>query len=118
MGSTSRHAPKQPRDRRPAGRARRPCPPKVREPQLVPPRCCPVPRDARRRRTFERRAAMAGQTAAGDQAAAMHAEARLAAQLLSADLALAERRADVLQCGLDCLDADIERARRRLLGPS
>ena len=87
------------------------CPQRARQPKLAPPGCCPPPRDSTRRSLIERRAKMAEDAAGSDRRAAARVRAERDKQLLAADIALDERRALTLECGIDCLQADIDNAR-------
>ena len=97
------------RERRPAGGARRPCREYVRIVDAVPPACCGPLSAPVARRPLERRTAPAVRAAARRSRARTHAT--LEDDLLAAAIALAERRAQVLACGLACLELDIGRAR-------
>ena len=80
-------------------------------PNVVPPRCCPEPSADAELARVERRAGWARDAANGDPVAAAHAETEFQQALLAIELDLAERRADRLACGLDCLQSKIDAVR-------
>ena len=81
------------------------------KPRPAPPECCDEPGDARRREGIERHARALEAAAADDRGALAHARAQRERQLLEADIALARRRGDKLECGINCLEEDIQAAR-------
>lgn len=104
---------KLPRDRRPASRAARPCPERRGHPAVKPPHCCPARGDdAHRRLVAHRPAAPAGGSAL-ERDRAVRVETQKVAALIDADLRAAQRGVGDLECGLDCLEADIAAARGR-----
>lgn len=80
-------------------------------PRPAPPDCCDEPDDAERREDIERHARALEAAATDDRGALAHARAQRERQLLQADITLGRRRADQLECGINCLEDDIQEAR-------
>ena len=79
--------------------------------RAAPPDCCDEPDDAQRRQDIARHTRALEAAATDDPGALAHARAQRERQLLQADIALGRRRANQLECGLDCLEDDIQEAR-------
>ena len=79
--------------------------------EIGPPDCCEDPEDSDLRRRIEYHAHALEEAAANDAQAVAHARAQREESLLAADVALGKLRAAELECGIECLDEDIERAR-------